>query len=76
MLLRHQGKIGVHPMTMVSLAERLSESLPLLVNGAMGTEHCARGRTAGDAPEMWNINKSGDIIDVHRAISRRGPTSS
>lgn len=57
---------------MVSLAERLAESTPLLVDGAMGTELFARGLTAGDPPEMWNIDMPDDIIDVHKNYIKAG----
>ncbi len=57
---------------MVSLAERLTKSVPLLVDGAMGTELFARGLTAGDPPEMWNIDMPDDIIDVHKGYIKAG----
>jgi len=57
---------------MVSLAERLAESTPLLVDGAMGTELFARGLTAGDPPEMWNIDMPDNVIDVHKGYIKAG----
>jgi len=57
---------------MASLASLLAERTTLLVDGAMGTELFARGLTAGDPPEMWNIDQPGDIIDVHKGYIKAG----
>jgi len=38
---------------------------PLLGDGAMGTELFARGLTAGDPPEMWNVDMPDVITGVH-----------
>ena len=59
-------------VSMVSLSERLAEHIPLLVDGAMGTELFARGLTAGDPPEMWNLDSPDDIIDVHKGYIKAG----
>jgi 5-methyltetrahydrofolate--homocysteine methyltransferase len=57
---------------MVSLRALLDEKKTLLVDGAMGTELFARGLTAGDPPEMWNIDQPDDIIDVHKGYIKAG----
>lgn len=57
---------------MVSLAELLEKNTPLLVDGAMGTELFARGLTAGDPPEMWNIDMPDNVIDVHKGYIKAG----
>lgn len=38
----------------------------------MGTELFARGLTAGDPPEMWNVERPSDIIDVHKGYIKAG----
>lgn len=57
---------------MVSLSTLLAERSHLLVDGAMGTELFARGLTAGDPPEMWNLDMPDDIIAIHRAYIDAG----
>jgi len=57
---------------MVSLATLLAERPHLLVDGAMGTELFARGLTAGDPPEMWNIDMPDAVIDVHKGYIKAG----
>ena len=57
---------------MVSLRALLDEKKTLLVDGAMGTELFARGLTAGDPPEMWNIDQPDHIIDVHKGYIKAG----
>ena len=42
-----------------------SSPRPLLGDGAMGTELFARGLTAGDPPEMWNVDMPEVITGVH-----------
>lgn len=54
------------------LNDLLAERSTLLVDGAMGTELFARGLTAGDPPEMWNIERPSDIEDVHRGYIKAG----
>lgn len=44
----------------------------LLVDGAMGTELFARGLTAGDPPEMWNIDMPEVITEVHAGYISAG----
>ncbi len=50
---------------MTILDEALARRRPLLIDGAMGTELFARGLTAGDPPEMWNIDMPEVITGVH-----------
>jgi len=46
-------------------SELLDTRGTLLVDGAMGTELFARGLTAGDPPEMWNIDMPDLVTSVH-----------
>lgn len=62
----------VHTGGMASLAELLAERETLLVDGAMGTELFARGLTAGDPPEMWNVDMPDDVVDVHKGYIKAG----
>lgn len=57
---------------MADFRELLAEKGTLLVDGAMGTELFARGLTAGDPPEMWNIDMPSDVSDVHRGYLKAG----
>lgn len=57
---------------MADFHELLAEKGTLLVDGAMGTELFARGLTAGDPPEMWNIDMPSDVSDVHRGYLKAG----
>jgi len=57
---------------MAKFAELLAEKGTLLVDGAMGTELFARGLTAGDPPEMWNVEMPDDVSDVHRGYLKAG----
>ncbi len=50
---------------MASLQELLATHKTLLVDGAMGTELFARGLTAGDPPEAWNVDMPAEITSVH-----------
>jgi 5-methyltetrahydrofolate--homocysteine methyltransferase len=50
----------------------LAERGVLLVDGAMGTELFARGLTAGDPPEMWNVDLPDHVIDVHKGYIKAG----
>jgi len=44
----------------------------LLLDGATSTELIARGLTKGDVPDLWNINRAGDVADVHKAYFDAG----
>ena len=47
------------------LDELIAERQTLMVDGAMGTELFVRGLTAGDPPEMWNLDQPDEIIEIH-----------
>ena len=66
------GRTAGQTGTMVSLAALLAEKRPLLVDGAMGTELFARGLSAGDPPEMWNLEMTDAVVDVHREYVKAG----
>ncbi len=57
---------------MLSFDDLLQQRDVLLVDGAMGTELFARGLTAGDPPEMWNIDMPDDITDIHKGYIKAG----
>ena len=54
------------------LNELLSERTTLLIDGAMGTELFARGLTAGDPPEAWNVDMPETITSVHASYILAG----
>jgi len=58
--------------SMVGLSELLAERSHLLIDGAMGTELFARGLTAGDPPEMWNLEHASLVTDVHKGYIKAG----
>lgn len=57
---------------MATLSELLTQERHLLVDGAMGTELFARGLTAGDPPEAWNVDMPAEITSVHRGYIDAG----
>lgn len=57
---------------MPTIASLIAERGTLLIDGAMGTELFARGLTAGDPPEMWNLDMPDDIVDIHKGYIKAG----
>lgn len=57
---------------MTPLIELLQTRKALLIDGAMGTELFARGLTAGDPPEMWNVDSPELVTDVHEGYLMAG----
>lgn len=57
---------------MTTIADLLETRNALLIDGAMGTELFARGLTAGDPPEMWNIDLPDTVTDVHAGYIASG----
>jgi len=58
--------------SVVALQDLLAERSHLLVDGAMGTELFARGLTAGDPPELWNVDMPDNVVDVHKGYIKAG----
>lgn len=56
----------------VSIGALLETRQALLVDGAMGTELFARGLTAGDPPEEWNVDIPDKVVDVHAGYIEAG----
>ena len=56
---------------MVSLESQLARNRVLLADGATGTNLFAAGLTAGDPPDLWNIERP-DAISGHYRLVRRG----
>ena len=44
----------------------LLKSRKILLDGAMGSMLIAKGMKIGEVPELWNINRKDDIIDIHK----------
>jgi 5-methyltetrahydrofolate--homocysteine methyltransferase len=55
----------------VELKARLGKEI-IIFDGAMGTVLQQRGLKAGDIPERLNIEKSDDIIDIHKSYLKAG----
>ena len=45
--------------------DRLSEAKFLIADGAIGTNLFLKGLLTGDAPELWNLNQSKKISELH-----------
>ena len=48
------------------IEDLIAERQTLMIDGAMGTELFARGLTAGDPPETWNVEQPDKVIDIHQ----------
>lgn len=53
------------------IKERLGKEL-LYFDGGMGTLLQERGLKPGELPEVWNIEKSSEIVDIHRQYYEAG----
>ena len=51
--------------------ERLGNEL-LFFDGAMGTMLQARGLSSGELPELWNITREEEILDIHKQYLASG----
>ncbi len=54
------------------IEQLIAERQTLMIDGAMGTELFARGLTAGDPPEMWNLDQPDKIVDIHQNYINAG----
>ncbi len=52
--------------------ELIAERHTLMIDGAMGTELFSRGLTAGDPPELWNLERPDKIRDIHQNYVNAG----
>ncbi len=52
--------------------DRLSEAKFLLADGATGTNLFFKGLLTGDAPELWNLNQSKKISELHQEFLEAG----
>ena len=57
---------------MPSLAELLQAKRILLADGATGTNYFQMGLTAGDPPEMWNVDHPDRVASLHRQFVEAG----
>lgn len=57
---------------MPTIEDMLKDRPHLLVDGAMGTELFARGLTAGDPPEGWNVDLPDEVTSVHAGYIKAG----
>ncbi len=54
------------------LGRLLAEREVLIADGATGTNLFARGLETGDAPELWNVDHPGRVLDHHRSMVAAG----
>lgn len=52
--------------------DRLRAGPAIILDGGMGTMLMARGLASGAAPEVWNVERSGDVEAVHREYVEAG----
>ncbi len=57
---------------MAGLSELLGERGHLLLDGAMGTQLFEAGLTAGEAPELWNLEHPDRVTAVHASYVEAG----
>ncbi len=53
------------------LLDRLGKEI-LFLDGGMGTLLQEKGLGAGEFPEIWNLTRSGDIVEIHEKYYRSG----
>ena len=54
------------------IEQLIDERRTLMIDGAMGTELFARGLTAGDPPELWNLELADKVTEIHRNYINAG----
>ncbi|MGE5179673.1 MAG: homocysteine S-methyltransferase family protein [Bacteroidota bacterium] len=57
---------------MSAFLDRLRRGPCLLLDGGFGTELIARGLAAGEPPDLWTLERPGDVAAVHRAYVEAG----
>jgi len=57
---------------MADFRELLASNGHLVLDGAMGTQLFAAGLTAGDPPEIWNVDHPDHIRTIHRGYLEAG----
>jgi 5-methyltetrahydrofolate--homocysteine methyltransferase len=55
-----------------SLSTLLENRPVVLSDGATGTNYFLAGLGAGEPPELWNIDRPGDVMDLHRRFIAAG----
>jgi 5-methyltetrahydrofolate--homocysteine methyltransferase len=60
------------PMPIHPLIQHLVSSVPVLTDGAWGTQLQARGLTAGQVPDLWNLTHPEKVLAVARAYVEAG----
>ena len=58
-------------MTSENIA-RAARSRLLVGDGAMGTQLIERGLEAGECPELWNIERRSDVLEIQRSYREAG----
>ena len=61
-------------MTPESSWDQLLAAKFLLADGATGTNLFSKGLTTGDAPELWNIQHTRKIAELHTDFLKAGVT--
>lgn len=55
-----------------SLAELLAKGRTLLADGATGTNYFEMGLSAGEPPELWNVDHADRVLSLHRRFVEAG----
>ncbi len=56
---------------MKDILQAIQEGI-FLLDGGMGTQLQARGLTAGELPERWNVTHADEVVSIHRAYLQAG----
>ena len=54
------------------LIEKLLGPIPVLTDGAWGTQLQAQGLAPTDTPDLWNLSQPGKVTEVARAYVEAG----
>jgi len=69
---REDGKKKGYLGGKVDIGLLFSEGHRAFLDGAMGTELMRRGLQVGDMPELWNLERPEEVLDVQRAYVEAG----
>ena len=59
-------------MKLSTLTERFNPQIPMLTDGAWGTQLQARGLVPGDTPDLWNLTQPEKVAEVAQAYVAAG----
>jgi len=57
---------------MIRATDLLQPDRPILLDGGVGTGLMKRGLEPGQPPELWNLERPGEVLDLHRSFVEAG----